>query len=120
MRFFFPSKLMTDFVMISIEPLGQANSHIPQPVHLCSLVPSLCHITTSPRKRSNILSVSRFSGYCWVTFFQGVKKYLPVTFIPIKSVHIPLKIETIYSINCFILVKIQLKVEFCQYNQCHQ
>ena len=67
-------------------PLGQADWHSPQAMHL--LRPSASWgIVSVPQKRSFILSVARFSGYCSVIF--GVTNSLPVTLRPVSRVRMP-------------------------------
>lgn len=67
-------------------PLGQADWHRPQAMHL--LRPSASWgMVSSPQKRSYIFNVARFSGYCSVTF--GVKNSFIVTFMPVIRVPTP-------------------------------
>ena len=69
-------------------PLGQADWHSPQAMHL--LRPSASWgIVREPQKRSYIFSVARFSGYCSVIL--GVKNSRPVTLSPVKRVPNPWK-----------------------------
>jgi hypothetical protein len=61
-----------------MEAVEQAFSQIPQAVHACKPC-SLWISSTRPLKRSCILSVALFSGYCSVTILFGFKKYLRET-----------------------------------------
>src|SRR5512133_844952 len=68
---------------------------------------------TSPLNLSNIFSSARLFGYCCVRVVPGVKKYLPVTVIPVRSDFTPLKIPLKYSVILFITYL------YSCYYQCH-
>ena len=79
---------VTISVVIRMVSLGHADWQRPQAMHLF-FPPASWGMVSSPQKRSNILSVARFSGYCSVTFL--VKNSRPVTFIPVSKVPNPWK-----------------------------
>ena len=98
--FFLPSGVSFMSEITFIVPFGQFISQTPHAVQACSLFSS-CGITSSALKRSEISSVSLFSGYWRVTFF--VQSSFHVTESPDKRDFIPPNKSCIYSENVLIL-----------------